>query len=449
MNIGKYKVTGLLGRGGMGRVYKARLPEIGKTVAIKLYCPHTHMIRLLGEKTARDMFLAEARILGNICHPQVAQLFDFDHDLQGRPFFVMEYHCMNLGEMTGEDYIMENPVRMMPPDRVARYLGQVLSGLGRLHDAGIIHRDVKPFNMLVSEFGQVKIIDFGLSLLRGETRGVPEQFKIGTPYYAAPEQEADPDTVDERADIYGAGVMAWRMLTGHFPPERGTRPLPGKLNPMLGDCWNDLLLCATSPDPLNRFSDCSQMAAALDTALSSWQQSLEQTCRMQELPVRHSSGPSKNFGPARKAPVKAGRAEARRVFGLDELWRPVFPGRGEFEPRDQDTVRDVFHKLIWQRAGSRWPMEWNNAGEYIDSLNAGSFAGISTWRLPTLDELTLLLFPVSVLGDFCTPAVFNPGMDRLWSADRRSFTSAWYADTSMGYAGSADFTCRIYVRAVS
>ncbi|MBA2880697.1 serine/threonine-protein kinase [Desulfosalsimonas propionicica] len=449
MYIGKYKVTGLLGTGGMGRVYKAQLPEINKTVALKRLCPRPHMIQLLGNKTIEKMFTDEARILGDLRHPHIAAILDFDRDKEGRPFFTMEYHCVNLGDMTGEHYVMEAPVRSLPPERAAGYLHQVLSGLGRLHDAGIIHRDVKPYNMLISESDQVRIIDFGLSLLRGETRGVPEQFKIGTPYYAAPEQEADPDGVDERADIYGAGVLAWRMLTGYLPPDHGEKPVPGEINPLLGRCWDDFLLCATHPKPDRRFPDCQKMTAALDRAFESWQQTLEKACRMQEVTAVSRASDADYSQPVRSIPVKVSLSAAKNRFGLDGRWRPASRRSPEFVVCDDHTVRDKTHGRLWQKAGSPWPVEWSRARQYIDSLNARAFGGVQNWRLPTVDELVLLLFPVSVLGDYCTPPVFSGDIHRLWSADRKSFVAAWFVDTSLGYAGAADFTCQCHVRAVS
>lgn len=449
MHIGKYKVTGLLGTGGMGRVYKARLPEIHKTVALKRLCPRPHMVQLLGNKAIEKMFMDEARILAELRHPHVAAILDFDRDSAGRAFFTMEYHCVNLGDMTGEHYVMEAPARSLPPDRAAGYLRQVLSGLGRLHDAGIIHRDVKPYNMLISESDQVRIIDFGLSLLRGETQSVPEQFKIGTPFYAAPEQESDPDGVDERADIYGAGVLAWRMLTGYLPPEHGEKPRPGEIHPLLGQCWDDFLLCAAHPKSDRRFPNCREMTAALDRAFESWQQTLEKACRMQEVPAVGQASGADYSRPVRTTPVKVSLKAAQKHFGLDGLWRPAGRFTPEFAVRDEHTVRDITHGRLWQKAGSRWPMEWYRARQYIDSLNARAFGGVENWRLPTVDELVLLLFPVSVLGDYCTSPVFSGDIHRLWSADRKSFAAAWFVDTSLGYAGAADFSCQCHVRAVS
>ncbi|MFP3981451.1 MAG: serine/threonine protein kinase, partial [Desulfobacterales bacterium] len=256
MYIGKYRVLGLLGDGGMGRVYKVELPDIGKISALKLLRPRDHMVDLLGLRAIEEMFIREARILGRLRHPNVAAILDFDRDGQNRPFFSMEYHCMNLGVMIGEHYEMETATRLMDPARTFKYAEQVLSGLDRLHHAGIVHRDIKPYNVLITEDHAVKLIDFGLSLLRGETRRVPDTFKIGTPYYAAPEQQADPDNIDERADLYGVGVMIWRMLTGVLPPEAGKKPRPGSVNELLGEYWDDFLLTATHPQRKKRFSDC-------------------------------------------------------------------------------------------------------------------------------------------------------------------------------------------------
>mgnify|MGYP006304816939 FL=1 len=195
--IGKYQVKGLLGKGGMGRVYKALLPSVDKIVALKLLSPHDHMQQLLGSEQINTLFFTEARTLANINHPHVAGLLDFDYDQTGRPFFVMEYLCMNIGSLIGERYEIEKPTRILPPNRAFRYIDQILDGLDRLHATGIIHRDIKPYNILLTDDDQVKIIDLGLSRLRGEVTSLPDAFKIGTPYYSSPEQSERPDQADE------------------------------------------------------------------------------------------------------------------------------------------------------------------------------------------------------------------------------------------------------------
>ncbi|MCF8024609.1 MAG: protein kinase [Desulfobacteraceae bacterium] len=449
MYIGKYKVLGLLGKGGMGRVYKVKLPQIDKIVALKLLRPHEHMLRLLGRARIEEMFISEARILGRIRHPNVAAILDFDRDLENRLFFSMEYHCKNLGDMIGEHYLMEAPTRLIDPARAFQYADQVLAGLDRLHHDGILHRDVKPYNMLITDRDEIKIIDFGLSLLRGEACRVPESFKIGTPYFAAPEQEKDPDGVDERADLYGVGVMVWRMLTGYLPPDTGEKTRPGEINELLGEYWDNFLLRSTHPEKTKRFSDCRDMQKSMKTAYQKWHDNLEQACRMQMPEEDRRVEVESQNGALRKKPLKIQARDAERVFGLDSQWRPLIRKKTMFIPEDSGIVRDLSHGLVWQQGGTRYPVEWKNAGAYINFLNKIEFAGICTWRLPTIDELKIQIRRSSILGDYCAPAVFETSRDRLWSADSKSFTAAWFVDTSLGYVGAADFTCLCHIRGVS
>ncbi len=432
----------------MGRVYKALLPAVNKVVALKRLSPTEHMLNLLGKKRVEEMFLAEAKTLARIRHPHIASILDFDRDAQGRPFFVMEYLCLNLGLLIGEDYIMESPTRPLPPERAARIADQVLSGLDRLHYANILHRDIKPYNVLLSDDeAPVKLIDFGLSRLRGETRAIPDQFKVGTPYYAPPEQQEDPNNVDERADLFSTGVLIWRMLTGTLPPEAETPRPPGELNSVLGHFWDDFLLKAVARDVRSRYSDCRSMRSALQHALGNWQRHRDAVCRLPP-----DAAPSSRPGAPielRKSPVKVRKKEARQIFGLNELWRPVRLRESRFEKYAPDLVRDRDYGRIWQQSGSRYPLDWQEAADYIETLNQSATGGRRNWRLPTVDELICLIRPASDLGDYCAPPVFDADRQRLWSADRKSFTAAWFADTGLGFVGDLDFTCRCFVRAVS
>ncbi len=449
MNIGKYKVLGLLGKGGMGRVYKAELPRAGRTVALKLLRPHEHMVSILGRSRAEDMFMNEARIIGRLCHPNVAAILDFDRDIENRPFFTMEYHCMNLGSMTGEHYMIEAPARVVDPANAFRYAYQLLSGLDRLHHAGILHRDIKPYNLLVTDEDEVKIIDFGLSLLRGEVQKVPGTFKIGTPYYAAPELEEDPEGADERADLYAAGVVIWRMLTGFLPPESGERSRPGEINGLLGKSWDDFLAKAVHQEKTKRFQDCRRMQEALKASYEDWHNSMEQACRLQPLARAGDGDLQAGKTCLRSRPLKVRARDAAEVFGLDSLNRPLKEKAAEFVTEKPEVVRDLANGLLWQREGTRYPVDWKEAFAYIKFLNENAFAGIRAWRLPTIDELLVQVRRASILGDYCAPQVFDPGRRRLWSADRKTFTSAWFVDTVLGFAGPADFTCPCHVRAVS
>ncbi|HMA86153.1 MAG TPA: protein kinase [Desulfosalsimonadaceae bacterium] len=445
--IGKYQIKGLLGKGGMGRVYKAVLPEVEKIVALKHLTPHEHMQQLLGKEQIDELFFTEARVLGNINHPHVAGLLDFDYDQSGRPFFVMEYLCMNIGDLIGESYDIEKPSRLLPPERAIRYMDQTLAGLDRLHAAGIIHRDIKPYNILLTDDDRIKIIDLGLSRLRGEVKDLPETFKIGTPYYAPPEQETSPDKTDERSDLYSAAVMAWRMLTGTLPPEFDAPPAPSRINPLLGDIWDKILRKGIDANPARRFQNCTEMREALNDAFAKWRETVEQTC--QWMPPESADQKSAASHTPRKTPLKVLRDGAQSVFGLDKLHRPAVQATGDFYLLNAQIVRDKALGLIWQPSGSPYPLDWDSAQAYIDHLNKKNFGEIDRWRLPTVDELLTLIEPKSVLGDYCQPSIFDNQKNRLWSSDTKSFTAAWYVHTEMGYVDSQDRTCRFYVRGVA
>ena len=245
--IGRYAILGLLGRGGMGVVYKAAMPRTGRVVAVKVLKPSEMLAATADPALLRRDFFREAALMAGIRHPNIAQVLDVDEapapdggsggSTGGRPFFVMEYYCNNLGALLGEGYRVEEPTRRLGVDQALSCARQLASACARLHHAGILHRDVKPYNLMLAErppdtcltgsgqadvlfADEVKLIDFGLSRLRGEKGPArPRGAVVGSPYYAAPEQEADPESADERADVFSAAVTLFRCLTGRLPQE--------------------------------------------------------------------------------------------------------------------------------------------------------------------------------------------------------------------------------------
>ncbi len=441
--IGKYEIRGLLGRGGMGRVYKVSVPVIGKIAALKRLEPHPHLVSLLGEAGVRDRFITEAATLAGLRHPHVVGIHDFDTDDAGRPFYLMGYWFNNLGVMMGETYRTEAPSRILPLDRAVHYTRQILSGLACLHHFGIIHRDIKPFNILLTEYDSVKICDFGLSKVRGETFDRPESLKVGSPFYAAPEQEADPDDAGPAADLYSVGVTLYRMLTGTLPDDDPV--LPSRLNPDLDWKWDGFMLRATARPPQKRFESARRMRDELDRLMADWEARREEICRIYPVPELPPAGGSTR---CRDRCIKVRPADAAQSFGTDELLRPLTSVRNDFEVRRDGTVADRVTGLIWEQSGSEYPLTFAGASDYLAALNQRRLADRTDWRLPTVDELSTLLRPVSHGEALCIDPVFDERQKRIWSCDRRSFVAAWFVSIDLGFIGWEDRTGHFYVRGV-
>lgn len=460
MRIGKYKIVGRLGRGGMAVVYKAEQPLTGRILALKLCRPAEIMLDVAGPERIREMFLTEARAMGRVRHPNIASVLDAgEHPVPGAgpmPFFTMEYFCNNLGTIMGEEYEAQQRTRLFAVPRALHYARQMLEALRRLHYDGIFHRDVKPFNVMITEQDRAVLIDFGLSRLRGETSPThPRGMVVGSPFYAAPEQEADPQSADARSDIYSVGVTLYRMLTGQLPE---TVPLPAgqaasRLRPELTRSWDQVFSRFLAPRPRDRFASARDALTALNGLEHSWERSRTEACLFHD--------PDQGRTLAQTAPPRScprtgpDRVPLRRgpeVFGLDALWRPQRPVRNDFREQrtlhGHRTVVDRATGLLWQAQGSEFPLDYEQALEYAAQLRAEGVADRHGWRLPTVDELCTLFLDRAEPGAFCLEPVFDPDRARLWSADHCTHTTAWYVDADMGFVARQDRTCAFYVRAV-
>jgi serine/threonine-protein kinase len=355
----------------------------------------------------------------------------------------------NLGIMIGETYRTEKPSRIIRTDKAIRYMRQTLEGLAALHHAGIIHRDIKPFNIMVTEQDDVKISDFGLSKLRGETFDGPPNLKVGSPWYAAPEQETDPDAVDFSADLYSVGITFYRMLTGILPEKRMLAP--SNLNPDLNPRWDLFFKKATAPERQQRFARAQDMLAQLKALEAEWNETQAETC---QLVPAYTAGLSRKKDPfkstlLRGKPLKLTSRQAKIEFSVDDLWRPRDYIRNDFVIRSAGILTDRATDLLWQQSGSDYPLTWHQAQEYISQLNQIRLGDKDTWRLPTVNELMSLLTPTPHGEDYCIEPIFNRTQKWLWSSDRRSFTAAWYVSIDLGFVSWQDFSGHYYVRGVS
>jgi serine/threonine-protein kinase len=444
--IGKYKIQGLLGRGGMGKIYKVEHPIIGKVAALKLLDPDPLLIDLMGLDSIRSMFKTEAITMARLRHPNIVEILDYS-ETDTKPYYLMDYYVNNLGVMIGESSHAELPSRKIKVEKALYYTRQTLQGLACLHHAGVIHRDIKPYNLLVTDQDTIKICDFGLSKLRGEKFVGPPSLKVGSAWYAPPEQEEDPDSVDFSADLYAVGITLYRMLTGVLP-EDNLSPV-NRFNVDLDKSWDDFIHKALAARSQDRYASAKLMLADLEILQQSWEEKKAKICRLPEptAPKPQHESDAQDRQP-RKHCIKVDPRAARKVFAIDDLWRPARYVRNEFTIHSNATITDRTTGLVWQRFGSEFPMTWHQARQYVEQLNETHFAECRDWRLPTIDELMTLLTEVPQGEDYCIEPIFDQTQKWLWSCDRRSFTAAWYVSCDMGYVAWQDFSGYYYVRAV-
>ena len=228
---GRYRLGRPLGSGGMAIVYLAHDRELDRVVAVKRLADN-----LAHDGSFRDRFLREAQLAAPLSHPNVVRVYDFGHDPDGRPFIVMEYvEGGSLAEALARDGALS-------PARVVAVARDCCAGLAYAHAAGLVHRDLKPQNLLLDPDCRVKIADFGIARTLDGTSLTLTGSVLGTAGYLAPEQ-AGGEQVTAAADIYGLGVTLHQLVTGTMPPD-ASQPLPDPLRGAVASCLD--------PDPARR-----------------------------------------------------------------------------------------------------------------------------------------------------------------------------------------------------
>jgi len=202
--VSHYDIREKLGGGGMGVVYRAEDTRLRRTVALKFLPPD-----LTRDERAKERFIQEARAASALDHPNICTIHDIDETDDGRLFICMA--CYE-GETLKEAIERET----LTIEEVVRIASEIADGLGEAHDRGIVHRDVKPANIFITDEGRAKILDFGLAVLAGQARLTRVATTVGTAAYMAPEQVRGSE-VDRKTDIWSLGVVIYEMLTGRVP----------------------------------------------------------------------------------------------------------------------------------------------------------------------------------------------------------------------------------------
>jgi serine/threonine protein kinase len=260
VQVGRYEILEVIGTGANGRVVRAHDPMIGRLVAIKL------LPKALAQGDARQRFIQEARVVGRLSHPSIITLHDMGIDEATQtPYLVMEF-------LEGQplDKILDRG--SVPLPRACAMAAEVATALAAAHHKGVIHGDVKPANILITDDGRVKLMDFGMARLASHDSGATPL--IGTPAYWCPEQIMGKPQ-DARSDLFSLGVVLYEMVTGQRPFDAdslqgicsrvlsSTPLLPSQANPSVPTGFDAVIARCLAKDPAARYATAESLAEEL------------------------------------------------------------------------------------------------------------------------------------------------------------------------------------------
>jgi predicted Ser/Thr protein kinase len=270
IRLGRYQVDQLLGQGGMGAVYLAHDPSLGRPVAVKVIHPRQ------ATPESKERFLREARAVARLSHPNVVRVYDIGVEADGP----REIHYIVMEFVGGRplSHVIEGQGRPDLPEiqRRMRLFGQLVTAVGFAHSQGVVHRDLKPDNIMVGDDGLLKIMDFGLALLDAKHTQTRAGQMMGTLAYLAPEQAQGCPDLDHRCDIYALGMILFELCTGELPFEadnplhflqqilKEAPPLASARNPAVPAGLAMAIAMALQKEPLLRPPTCEALVARLE-----------------------------------------------------------------------------------------------------------------------------------------------------------------------------------------
>jgi serine/threonine protein kinase len=267
-NIGPYRIVEQLGQGGMATVFKAYHASLDRYVAIKALHPAFN-----ADASFATRFQREARVVARLEHPNIVPVYDYaEHET--RPYLVMKF-------IEGDTLKARMDQSPLSSEEISKIVQAVGSALAYAHKQGVLHRDVKPSNVLLAKDGSIYLADFGLARMAqsGEST-LSSDMVMGTPQYISPEQAMGKSDLDQRTDLYSFGVMLYEMVVGRVPFNADTPfaiihdhiysplPLPRKVNPNVPEQVERVLLKALAKERLDRFEEASQLVSAFKEAWS-------------------------------------------------------------------------------------------------------------------------------------------------------------------------------------
>lgn len=316
----QYVFEKLAAFGGMGAVYKARQESLDRPVAIKILPP-----AFGSEPEFAERFKSEARAMAKLNHTNIVAVYDFGITSGGHLYLVMEW----VEGPTLHEIIHQGVV---PPKKAGDYIIQLCDALSYAHNQRLLHRDIKPGNIMVNAEGRVKVTDFGLAR---PITGEAEENPYGTPEYAAPEILGK-GAVDQRVDIYAAGMVLYEMLTGRVPS--GPRRPVTDFAPV-SSSWDRVIDMATHPDPEKRLLDARDLRAHVLNLLNRAEAPAVEAVPVAKPAEASPQGPAKKVQPLHLALMGAGGLAIVAIAG-------VFLFGGDSKKLDQDKVAERREKKI-------------------------------------------------------------------------------------------------------
>jgi eukaryotic-like serine/threonine-protein kinase len=345
--LGDYEILGVLGAGGMGKVYKVRNTISDRVEAMKILLPD-----LAGQKELADRFLREIKLLASLSHPNIAALrtaLTLDNQL----VMIMEY----VDGVTLSSRLQQGPI---PPAQAVKYIDQVLDALSYAHKQNIIHRDIKPANMMLTPDGSVKLMDFGIARSANDRSLTMTGTTLGSLNYMPPEQVKG-EPADNRSDLYSLGVSFYELVTGQLPFEADSNyaimaahlqeaPKPPiVLRPGIPQPLNQIILMALAKDPGQRFQSADAFRAALKSVQaqgSSTQPAVD--------PRKYAPSGAANAGGATALFQETPASQSPTTVMDSPIFQPTPPVQptAPMPPQATSTVRRAGHRGLYIGLGA-------------------------------------------------------------------------------------------------
>jgi len=410
------EILDLIGRGGMGAVYRARQKELDRLVAVKILPPG-----LADDPSFSDRFSREAKALARLNHPNIVTIHDFGQT-DGLYFFVMQYvDGVNLRQLLDAG-------RIAPREALA-IVPQVCDALQFAHDHGIVHRDIKPENILLDRRGHVTVADFGLAKIVGRevsappadsqsapqtTQGTEAGRVVGTPQYMAPEQVEHPTEVDHRADIYSLGVVLYQMLTGELP-SKFIEPPSKKV--LIDVRLDEVVMRALEHDPQRRYQHASEVKTQVESITSGPPQTIGEM-RTQVMTVASGPGSAKMGSRAENSAPRSLKVGTSYVTTPEDL--ATFDGQLYLYRRKSQIVLDD-SQLSFSRGGTTSVIPLTA----IRDLSIGHFPRTATGPVRT-DLISLTHDEGGQTKRLFFHTVFNPAAFFVMPSRRNQCVAEWF-----------------------